>query len=149
MTQAVPSLDGRGAANGLSLLDRWKIAEQRGECHRERVDVGLLTLEREHRGARRHLKVEGARTRKTHGSGHESIDVGEVVGRAHDGLSVPRSPVSLTVRTLGPHGPNAIAVTEQVEIEIRWNRSRCVPRAWATAALIGSAWLNIAMVPPR
>ena len=32
---------------------------------------------------------------------------------------------------------------------MRWNRSRCVPRAWASAALIGSAWETHTIVPPR
>ena len=31
---------------------------------------------------------------------------------------------------------------------MRWNRSRWVPRAWATAALMGSAWETATMVSP-
>ena len=31
---------------------------------------------------------------------------------------------------------------------MRWNRSRWVPRAWATAALMGSAWDTATMVSP-
>ena len=31
---------------------------------------------------------------------------------------------------------------------MRWNRSRWVPRAWATAALIGSAWETATIVSP-
>ena len=35
-----------------------------------------------------------------------------------------------------------------VLMTMRWNRSRWVPRAWATAALIGSAWETHTIVPP-
>ena len=41
-----------------------------------------------------------------------------------------------------------MAVTEQGEITMRWKRSRWVPRAWATAALMGSAWDTSTMTWP-
>src|SRR5436305_8464741 len=41
-----------------------------------------------------------------------------------------------------------MAVTEHGEITIRWKRSRWVPRASATTALIGSAWETATMVAP-
>ena len=39
-------------------------------------------------------------------------------------------------------------MTEQVDTTMRWKRSRWVPRAEATAALIASAWDTATTVPP-
>ena len=41
---------------------------------------------------------------------------------------------------------NARALTEQVEMTVRWKRSSGTPWAKVTAALIGSAWLTTTMV---
>src|SRR2546427_10296813 len=65
----------------------------------------------------------------------------EFEGLAHDPPSQPRSPsTEFTVSTTGPWRWYPIAVTEHGAIMIRWKRSRWMPSAWATAALIGSAW---------
>ena len=57
---------------------------------------------------------------------------------AHDRpRRVRSSPVELAASTAGPVGPYRTAEIEQGETMMRWNRSRWVPRAWASAALIG------------
>ena len=42
----------------------------------------------------------------------------------------------------------ATAETEHVLMTMRWNKSMCVPMAWATAALIGSACDTHTTIPP-
>src|SRR5690606_32688267 len=100
--------------------------------------AALAGLEEEHAGARL-----ADRDRR------EPVDVLELVEHAHDGVSsASEPPVELTVSAIGPFGVQDTTDTEQVEITIRWNRSRWVPSAWATAALIGSAWLTHTITPP-
>ena len=64
-------------------------------------------------------------------------------------LRRPRSepPVELTASTRAA-GDQAMTLIAHVLMTMRWNRSRWVPSALATAALIGSAWETHTIVPP-
>ena len=48
----------------------------------------------------------------------------------------------------GRRADQAMTLIAHVLMTMRWNRSRWVPRAWATAALIGSACDTHTIVPP-
>src|SRR5262245_58807832 len=69
---------------------------------------------------------------------------------AQEGTRALRSPpVELTASTTGaPAGWYCTALIEQGDTTMRWNRSRWVPIAAATAALIGSAWDTATTVLP-
>src|SRR5688500_5141442 len=68
----------------------------------------------------------------------------------HDGANEVRSsPVELTDSTTAPDKLYMIAEIEHGEMTTRWKRSRCTPIAWATAALIGSAWETATTTPPE
>ena len=50
---------------------------------------------------------------------------------------------------MGAPCPTSRTVTEHVDTTVRWNRSSGIPRAAATIALIGSAWLTATIASPR
>ena len=70
--------------------------------------------------------------------------------QSHGALSpLSGSDVEFTISTAGSWpSTNEMADTEPGLMTIRWKRSRGVPRAWATAALMGSAWEKQTTTPP-
>src|SRR4029453_12293903 len=81
--------------------------------------------------------------------GKEVGGVEGVGGGGHQPTRLASSPpVKFTVSTAGPPRPYAIALIEAVAIMMRWKRSSGVPRAGATAVLMGSAWDTATTVSP-
>src|SRR5256886_13589926 len=117
-----------------------ELGEQAREVVGEGADVLLLALGRDHLTSRSGLEIEDALAGRADGARGEVVGRLEVERRALHATSPARSPsIELIVRTRGPSSRYAIAVIEAGAIAMRWKRSRGVPRAWATAALIGSA----------
>src|SRR5206468_3366644 len=115
--------------------------QERAEILGERADLLLLALERDELALLARLDVEDPLARLADGTGGEVIGAQELEGRAHGQESRPRSPsVEFTVSTIGPSRWYPITVMEHGAIITRWKRSRWIPSACATAALIGSAW---------
>src|SRR5882672_8914468 len=115
--------------------------QERAEVLRERPDLLLLALERDELALLAPLEIEDSLARLADGAGGEVIGAQELERGAHDPVSRPRSPsIEFTVSTTGPSRWYPITVIEHGAIITRWKRSRWMPRAWATAALIGSAW---------
>src|SRR5205823_3026482 len=115
----------------------------------EGVDLLLLDLQGDQLIALPGLDVEDALADGSDGADRQAVNRREVKrGARHEGFSSVSAPVEFTASTIGPNGLYAIAVTEQGETTIRWNRSSGVPTASATAALIGSAWLTATTVSP-
>src|SRR6266545_1867359 len=122
-------------------LGRAQLGGEAGQVLAERPHLLLLALEGDQMTALARLEVEDPVARLADGAGGEEVGLLDVVGLAHLSPSAARSPsIELTVRTASPEGRQAIALMEAVPITMRWKRSSGVPRAWATAALMGSAW---------
>src|SRR5690606_22244932 len=85
-----------------------------------------------------HLQEEDALARRADRAGGQDVGAGQVVA-GHDGARARGPPAAITASTIGPSAVYWMALTEHGEITMRWNRSRWVPMAWATAALMGSA----------
>src|SRR5262245_58019773 len=127
-----------------------EIGEQLREILAERAHLLLLELERDHAAALAGLKIEHTAPGGPHRAGGEEVGRLEVVrGGGHQPTRFASSPpVEFTVSTAGPLRPYAIALIEAVAIMMRWKRSSGVPRAWATAVLMGSAWDTATTVSP-
>src|SRR5499426_2914654 len=120
--------------------ERRQLLEQSAQILGERAHLLLLALERDDLALLARLQIEHALARRPDGAGGAVIGGDELERLAHFPPSQPRSPsTEFTVSTTGPCRWYPIAVTEHGAIMIRWNRSRWMPSACATAALIGSA----------
>src|SRR2546428_248119 len=125
---------------GRHRADRGQLVEESGEVLGEGPDLLLLALERDQRAFLARLEIKDALAGRADRAGGEMIGGHEIERCAHEPPSQPRSPsTEFTVSTTGPWRWYPIAVTEHGAIMMRWKRSRWMPSAWATAALIGSA----------
>ena len=116
-----------------AVFGRRQILEHIIEIFRNRSDLRLFAFQVEPAATAADLQEEHPSTRFAHGASGEHIDIVEsFVDRVatHDNAKSPIGPpVELMASTAGPCAVHVRAEIEQVEITIRWNKSRCVPTA--------------------
>ncbi|MFM2181631.1 MAG: hypothetical protein RIR54_925 [Actinomycetota bacterium] len=114
------------SANDASIGSRSDVAD----FSASRTAGASSSIDRERLALGADLQIERASTRQTDGASREEVGLVELAKHRHEGLrSFSDAPVELTVSTIGEESVYMIAVTEHVEITIRWKRSRGVPVA--------------------
>src|SRR5579875_1236942 len=131
---------------------RWRRAGQVGQdlvqAAGQQQDLFLFQLEGDELVVLASLQVEGTLAGRADGSQRYPAGVGEVERRAHRrplpasgtrSASWSRPASQLTAPTLGPSSVYKTLLSEPGATNSRWNMSKCIPRASASTALMGSA----------
>ena len=104
-----------------------EVAHHLAEPLGERGQLELLDLHHDEASSLARLEQEEAAAHLAAGAHHDPV--GSVEDVLHEATSSLSAPVELTHNTTGASSERAIALTEQVEMTVRWKRSSGTPSA--------------------